>query len=333
MLFVTNRTPRQSAKSRKNRKLTFDLNNTAVSQYEYFCERLDSGEYIEIMHDEFFNRLKNLPNSKQEIFLYIHGFNNTPEENIFPSASRLQALFDARLREKSPFVVPLIWPCDDDSIIAFADDYWDDQLAADQSGVSFARMLGFFDSWRRQETGAAAREGRNPCARRINLLAHSMGNRVLRNALKTWVEELGGGAMPLIFRNIFMAAPDVINETLEEGQEGEYIPQASRNVVVYFAADDLAMKGSKVANLKNRRVSRRLGMTGPEHIDRVSKNVFAVDCDDFNNTCDPPSGHGYFIDFPDGAPSPVLSHMANAIRDGRVNPPERIHILKSDESM
>jgi esterase/lipase superfamily enzyme len=327
MLFVTNRTPEQGPRSGSNRSISFDLDNTAVSQFLYFCERKGDGQYVEIMHDAFFQRLRDLANPKADILLFIHGFNNTPEKDIFPTAIRLQALLEEACNDNPPYVVPLIWPCDDDSILAIADDYWDDQSAADQSGTSFARMMGFFDQWRRSEVEEAALQHRSPCMRRINVLAHSMGNRVLRNALRKWVEELGGGAMPLIFRNIFMAAPDVVNETLENDQEGRYIPQASRNVVVYYAADDLAMPASKVANLKNRVVSRRLGMTGPQRMDAVPNNVYAVDCDNFNNQCDPPTGHGYFLDFPNGSPSPVSLHMAHALAHGRVDPAQRRHVL------
>ncbi|MGB5833415.1 MAG: alpha/beta hydrolase [Thiohalocapsa sp.] len=330
MLFVTNRTPTQSPRSRRNRNISFDLNNTAISQFLYFCERKDKFRYVEVMDKAFFEKLRDLPNPKAEIVLYIHGFNNTPEANIFPKTERLQALLDAHGGRNEFHVVPLIWPCDDDSFVAIADDYWDDQKAADQSGTSFARMLGFFDKWRTEEARTAEREGRDPCMRRINVLAHSMGNRVLRNALRQWVEELGGRAMPLMFRNIFMAAADVVNETLEDEQEGRYIPQAARNTVVYYAADDLAMPASKVANLRSRTASRRLGMTGPEKLDRVPPNVYAVDCDNFNTQCDPPTGHGYFLDFPNGKPSPVLHHMVKALKTGRVSPNERRHILDVD---
>ncbi len=331
MLFVTNRTPKQSPKSEQDREISFDLDNTAIAQYLYFCERKSKGQYVEIMHKAFFQKLRDLSNPKSEILLYIHGFNNTPEESIFPTAERLQTLLNQHCRGDAPYVVPLIWPCDDDSIAAFADDYWDDQKAADQSGTSFARMMGFFDKWRREEAAAAREEHRPPCIRRINVLAHSMGNRVLRNALREWVEELGGGAMPLIFRNIFMAAPDVVNHTLEEDQEGKYIPQAARNVVVYYAADDLAMPASKIANLRNRTVSKRLGMTGPKHLDAISKNVYAVNCDDFNTRCDPPTGHNYFLSFPNGIPSPVLQHMVYALDHGRVSPATQEHILMASD--
>ena len=48
-------------------------------------------------------------------------------------------------------IVPLIWPCDDDSAPAFIDDYWDNQRASRASGGAFARMLGLFDNWRKEE--------------------------------------------------------------------------------------------------------------------------------------------------------------------------------------
>ncbi len=322
MLFATNRTPKQSVRTRLNRPISFHLQDTSAAHHMYFCERLGISDYVEIGNVAFFDRLKALPNEKTQVLLYIHGFNSTDEAVIFPRAERLQQLFDQVGGEGLVHVVPLIWPCDDDSFTAIADDYWDDQRAADQSGVAFARMLGKFDEWRRKEAELA-----NPCVRRINVLAHSMGNRVLRNTLKIWVENEGSGSMPQLFRNVFMVAADVVNHTLEAGEEGEHIPVSARNLVVYYANDDLAMPASKVANLRNRTVSRRLGMTGPEDMNAVPKNVFEVDCDSFNNTCDRPKGHSYFLDCPGGDTSPVLGHMVEAIKDGRVDPPVRHHIL------
>jgi esterase/lipase superfamily enzyme len=327
MLFATNRTPtRQRGRLRNERRISFDLQNTSVTQYLYFCERRGEDDYWEIGSPGFFARLKDLPGDTQILF-YIHGFNNTPEENIFPRAKRLQELLDELGDPGLAHVVPLIWPCDDDHILAIADDYWDDERAADQSGAAFGRMLGKFDGWRRNKA-----QLEDPCTRRINVLAHSMGNRVLRNALKDWVVSDGNREMPQLFRNVFMVAADVVNHTLESGEDGEFIPLSARNVVVYFANDDLAMPASKLANLRNRTVSRRLGMTGPEDLDLVPKNVYEVDCDNFNNTCDFPKGHSYFLDCPNGKPSPVIGHIVDAIRDARVSPPVRSHTLGYDRS-
>lgn len=323
MLFATNRTPTQSAKSKKGRKISFSMQNTSVRQDMYFCRRDGVDDYVELGSKAFFQNLKDL-NDKTQILFYIHGFNNIGESEVFPNAEVLQGMFD----ELSPglvYVVPLIWPCDDDSAAAFMDDYWDDQRASRASGDSFARMLGLFDDWRKEEAAKP-----DPCTRRMNVLAHSMGNRVLRNAISSWVKYDMGGNMPQLFRNVFMVAADVVNHTLEHKEKGRYIPDSARNVVVYYANDDLAMPASKVANLKNMTVSRRLGMTGPESLSRrkLARNVFEVDCDDFNNSWGDIKGHTYFLRDRQGEISPVILHMKAAIDGGRVTPDDRHIVLK-----
>ena len=116
-----------------------------------------------------------------------------------------------------------------------------------------------------------------------------------------------------------MAAADVVNETLEPGQPGQHISPAARNVVVYYAADDLAMRASKIGNVANQIASRRLGHTGPENMDKVGNNVYALDCDDFNNDYDPPIGHGYFASKDkEGEPGLVFNHIWSCIATGRV---------------
>lgn len=317
MLFITNRTPKQSNRTRLNRKISFDLHETCASQYMYFCERKSEDDYVEIGSKAFFNQLKNLPD-KTQILFYIHGFNNTGEKEIFPRANRLQELIDEEGGKDLVYVVPLIWPCDDDRFYAIVDDYWDDQDAADLSGVAFARLLGKFETWRTHKD-----QMDNPCYKRINVLAHSMGNRVLQNALNKWAGKYNNGQIPLLFRNIFMVAADVKNDTLEDGKMGMYIPDAARNVVVYFAKDDMAMPASKVANLKHRSLSKRMGMTGPADINLLPNNVYQADCDNFNNYCNYPQGHSYFLDCPGQKKSPVLKHIAKAIATGRVQPDQR----------
>ena len=323
MLFATNRTPKESQRSKRNRKISFPVQKTRASLDMYFCERNGVDDYTEIGSPAFFERLKNLPSNTQ-VLLYIHGFNNTAEPDIFPNAEELQRLIDQERGSNFAHVVPLMWPCDDDSPAAFIDDYWDDQKAADASGIAFARMLTKFDNWRKAEATKP-----NPCTRRINILAHSMGNRVLRNAIATWGKHDHTGQVPQIFRNIFMVAADVINHCLEPGEAAELVPYACRNLVVYYANDDLAMPASKLANLKNKTVSRRLGMTGPENMEVLPKNVFEVDCDDFNNTFDKPKGHSYFLAV-NGKTSPALQHMLAAMEKGRVTPNVRSQELEYD---
>ncbi len=92
-------------------------------------------------------------------------------------------------------------------------------------------------------------------------------------------------------------------------------------MVVYYASDDLALRSSKVANLKNKIASRRLGHTGPENMALTPTNVYAVDCDDVNTAYDTPLGHSYFRSGKKpGEPGKVFDHIWQTIMTGRVFP-------------
>ncbi|HMR34017.1 MAG TPA: alpha/beta hydrolase [Geminicoccaceae bacterium] len=303
MLFITNRRLNEGRRSSAGRSISFDLTDSEPGASLYFCQRRGSGLYEELLAAPFLGRLRRSP--RQQILLVTHGFNCQPEKDVFPRALELQGLCD-QLAPGLVEVVPLVWPCDDDFGVML--DYWDDQASAEVSGHAFARLIGKFIDWRDR---LATEE---ICLKHINILAHSMGNRVLRAALARWSRDYG--SVPAIFRSIFMVAADVANECLEPGHDGAMIPQAARNLVVYHAADDFALRSSKVANLRNKVVTRRLGHTGPERLDRVPANVSAVDCDAFNSAYDR-LGHTYFLGDGQGRPGTVLRHIVETMRTGR----------------
>ncbi len=312
MLFITNRIPTQGIQSKDGRKFDFDLKNNAPSNSVFYCERHAGKSHKEIGSPAFFESLKT--SSHKQILIYLHGFSNLPED-VFRGAQELQLLCDGN-KDGEILVVPMIWPCDDGKGIV--GDYWDDQKSADASGFSFSRVLERFLTWRNQNEEAPHSA---PCLKRINILAHSMGNRVLRATLKEWnYHDLADG-VPLLFRNTFLVAADIVNEALEAGQEGELICHASRNVIVYHASDDLALRASKAANLKNKIASRRLGHTGPENILKTPANVYSVDCDDVNTSYDSPTGHTYFRHGKTkGRPGAVFEHIFGCLMTGRVFP-------------
>jgi esterase/lipase superfamily enzyme len=324
MLFITNRalqegqTPMVNNVPQVPRAVNFDLTNNQAEQSVYLCSRNSPKNYTEIGGQAFLSQLRDL--KKKEILLFVHGYSNLPEEAIFPRVEKLQKLCD----QKSPghtLVIPVIWPCQknigespDNDNEGLLEDYFNDQIAADHSGIAFARLFQKFLAWREKNNNSTVV---NPCFTRINILTHSMGARVVRATFANTVQYFLPQGMPLVFRNIFLAAADVVNEALEPNQEGQHISPAARNVVVYYAADDLAMRASKVANI-GEIASRRLGHTGPENMDKVSRNVYALDCDEFNNELDSPVGHGYFADNRAGNAGPVFDHMWRCIENGRV---------------
>ncbi len=312
MLFVTNRVPEQSIRTRIGRKFDFDLDNNAPSNSVFFCERNAKNRYTEIGSIDFLQRLKNSP--CRQLMIYLHGFSNLPE-SVFQATAEFQTLCN-KAKKDEVLVIPIVWPCDND--LGIVKDYWDDQKAADQSAYSLARVLEKFLAWRSSEKYNPEED---PCLKRINVLAHSMGNRVLRGTLAAWNRYDLADGVPLIFRNTFMVAADVVNEALHEGEAGELICHASRNVIVYHASDDLALRASKISNLKNKIASRRLGHTGPEDMERTPRNVFRVDCDDVNTLYDKPKGHSYFgYGSRKGTPGKVFDHIFECVKSGRVFP-------------
>lgn len=310
MLFITNRVLRQSSLTRQGRSVDFELRDSNALQSLFFCERQGAGRYVELGSGDFLQRLRD--SAAREILVFIHGFNNQPENAAFPRAEQLQRLFDGS-ESGLVEVVPLIWPClPSDGAREFVRGYYSDQLAADDSATAYARALARLQDWQLENVEAGA-----PCLKRINILAHSMGNRVLRGAIRRWSDELLGQGPSLLFRNLFLVAADLENETLQRGHEGEAIPASTRNVSVYYAYDDLALRASKGANAQLRNVSRRLGHTGPYDMRSVAANVFAIDCDNVAMPYDPQRGHTYFLEDPAGRTGKVFEHIFHSIRDHR----------------
>ncbi|GMQ47875.1 hypothetical protein [Vibrio sp. 10N] len=60
MLYITNRIPIQSARSRQNRNISLNTQNADVSKWLDFCERRKEADYVEILSSAFFARVKAL---------------------------------------------------------------------------------------------------------------------------------------------------------------------------------------------------------------------------------------------------------------------------------
>ena len=309
MFFITNRAFVEGNRSTEMRKVSFDLDNNEAGQSVFFCWRDDAKKAnVELGSENFMKALRK--SAGRQILFYLHDSAQLPEEDIFPMAEMLQQLFDEQDKNLVD-VVPVIWPCDNGK--SPMRDFHEDQIAAEASGIAFARALEKFLVWRESVKGGEA-----PCLKRMNVLAHSMGNRVLRQALTCWANYHRKGQVPLMMRNIFMVAADVFNESLEHDRDGRYICHSTRNVVVYYAADDRVLGAGTVGPLGADSASRRLGHTGPEHFSLTPKNVYTVDCDDVNNKYDRLNGHTYFLGDDKGEVGKVFLHIYDAVKKGRV---------------
>lgn len=304
MYFITNK----RVVEKENNKLVFEESNE-LSQSLKYCNMLDDEHFEEVGSRHFMENM--MSGTESEILFYIHGFSNQPYDDVLPRARKIKQQLDngglSHIR-----VVPIIWPCDDD--FGVIDDYWDDQESAETSGQFLSRAISKLADWQGENID-------KPCMKRMHVLAHSMGARVLMKCLSYWANKHGGN-VPYLFKNIFLMASDIPNESLEYTEEGIHIAKAAQRVVCYYANDDLAMPASKIANMKNTVFSRRIGHTGPESLDKTPSNVYEVNCDSFNNKFDKPKGHSYFINKGNKS-SPAFEHIIHVLKTKRKNLGER----------
>lgn len=310
MYFITNKVVEKAGKSLRFKRNSNELSNSIV-----YC-KLSRGElFKEVGSIPMMEALKE-DDTNNEILFYLHGFNNQPFKNILPNAKILQEELDNA--GKNITVVPIIWPCDNDAGVV--KDYWDDQKAAKASGEILSRILSKLLKWQ-------AKTSSKPCMKRMHMLSHSMGNRVLMTCMDEWRQTHGNGQMPYLFNNVFLMAADIPNEALEREEKGRSITMAARRVLCYYANDDFAMSASKISNTRNAVFTRRLGHTGPENMNKVPDHVYAINCDKFNNKFDR-KGHSYFLRNKNGQLSPALKHMMEMIDRRTVALDERVFSLE-----
>lgn len=118
------------------------------------------------------------------------------------------------------------------------------------------------------------------CNANIHLVAHSMGNYLLRNALQAMLSDVGEKPLPRVFKNIFLMAADEDNDTFQDPRKLGRLPELAEAVHVYFARNDLALTISDTTKGQ----PDRLGSTGPRVLTGLPHKVTLVDCTDVSET-------------------------------------------------
>lgn len=311
MLFATNRTPINTDGFEQQSDISFDIQNTSPSNEMLYCQRNANNAYQHIGKTAFYNQLTDYLLNGHIIF-YLHGFNCTNEKEIFPDTIKMQSGFNEISSDLAVKIIPLIWPCDDDNILALADDYFDDQRAADASETAFALFNEDLVHWQNAQLSAEAKQ-------KVHFLIHSMGTRVFYKSLLRYRQVIGLN-LPNIANNIFLVAPDVINTALEPEHDAYHIVSVAENIVVYYAVDDLAMSASRLANSTKGESQQRLGKLGAADFTKLPDNVYQVNCQDFNNRFEFILGHRYFMRDMFNHISPVIYHMVDALEQGQITP-------------
>ena len=189
----------------------------------------------------------------KSVLLYVHGYNNDVRD-IYYTALEIERLYDV-------IVVPFTWPANGGGAMSGTLSYLADKRDARASDDALNRVIDIVGKyhrlltqshWNRLEKQATKKYPENPTKQReylallldrycdisVNLFCHSMGNYVLKHALKSTLAE----ARQLVFDNIILVAADTNNEKHEEWVESL---RCRKSIFITINADDYALSWSR----------------------------------------------------------------------------------------
>lgn len=217
-----------------------------------------------------------------DTLVFIHGFNVSFVEALKAGGALGSQI---RLKGKPVNVVVFSWPSDGEMVPYMS--YYSDREDARTCGAAIARTyLKLYDFM-------VGLDPKEYCDRSLHLLAHSMGNYVLRNGLQA-LRAKDPTKVVRLFSEIILAAPDEDDDAFDTDEKLRLLPGLCRRVTVYYNQRDRALLISD----KTKGNPDRLGSDGPRMLDLLPKKVFVVDCGRVAAKGDPMIQHSYFINCP-----------------------------------
>lgn len=196
----------------------------------------------------------------EDVLLMVHGFNNTAEFAVLRLA---QLKLDMHFRGE---VLLFCWPSQGSGSA-----YLEDETAAQASVGALKEVLRLLMA----EHAAADKPERE-----VHLIAHSMGNRVLLNALAELAveEQLADSEPP--FGQVVLAAPDVDFATMNRVFHSA--ARCAERMTLYYCADDVALQASRELNRDSRIGQKGVFETGLENVDAQHANTSLLGHDYFS---------------------------------------------------
>ncbi len=233
----------------------------------------------------------------RDLIVLIHGYASdfaTATERAAELTEKY-AYRDKDGKTRQPLVLAFSWPANGETIPFTS--YISDRQDAAKSGVAIARLFfrlcDFFlaeAQAARAAEGEAERARHAACPARLHLVAHSMGNWALRNAVQAVIERRGADRLPAIFDNIFLMAADEDEDALQDRLKLGLLPRLGNAVHVYHSKDDQALVISDITKLN----PDRLGHNGPLDMLATDEKVVAIDCRHVDKTELTHANHQYY---------------------------------------
>jgi len=193
---------------------------------------------------------------KKDVLIFIHGFSNRFDEAIRRTG---QLAYDL---DFPGVAMTYSWPSQGSFSVS---NYEQDEVFSKKSIPYLKKFL--------------LNVVKNSPGQKINIIAHSMGNRVLTNA----IAEIEKKSKDHVFHQVILAAPDVNAKVFKE----EIFPKMKgkvQNITLYASSDDNALMASRILNQQS-----RLGESG-----EFLTVVDGMDTIDSTGVDPSTMGHSYF---------------------------------------
>jgi esterase/lipase superfamily enzyme len=200
-------------------------------------------------------QIKDAPS--KDVFIFVHGFNSTFEDAARRCAQLAYDLdFDG---------TPMMFSW---ASAGSATAYIKDEATVTSSGRKMAQML----------DDVVAQSG----AERIHLIAHSMGNRALIEALQTYLAQRDASNRQHIFDQIVFTAPDVDREYFVGAIKS--LSGVATRITLYASNSDLALQSSEILHDAPRAGLAGVNIISLPYIDTIDMSAVPADS----------LGHNYF---------------------------------------
>ena len=234
-----------------------------------------------------------LHDSRREMLFYIHGMWGSQPANFRRAYALMHHQYIDSEASDIARIVSLKWPGNDFEYTRNKERLYEiSQLIAGELSAFFTRLQ--FLNW------LVNRE-----IPEIDILAHSLGNELLKEIFRHWMED--ESEIPIL-SNIVYAAPDLDFDIFENTEITFALSKAASNHYFYFSERDLTLEISRSLNKLD-----RLGRLGPSSTSELPDNFFFIDVTlvkDDNNLPDLLTGHSYYRSSPKVA-SDMLHAMMN----------------------
>ena len=203
-------------------------------------------------------------NDKGDVLFFIHGF-NTDLDGVRNAFKNLKESYVDNPDSPVNHIIIFTWPGRSPKIPIH---YFDDKKDAMRSGEALARgfkkLINFFRVFLLTDENKA-------CKRKIHLMVHSMGHRVLKHCMIEM--QMRNMAVPEVFEEILLMAADIEYDIFEKGEAFDKLIDLGNRIHIYHHHNDYVLGISKYT--KN--FSNRLGKHGRKNIDAGLQGVYDAD--------------------------------------------------------